>query len=102
MSEFTRVKAIEITFNEENRTINIKDFPLEEWSSIMTSASLYNTLSIRECRIERQMNPQDSTIANLKWVEARRRRLAEIDNKYKVAVGLEPFTFLNEADDALN
>ena len=100
MSEFNRVKGIEITFDEANRTIDIKGFPVEEWSQVMTSAYLYNELSIRQYKVERQMEPKHSTDENLKWVEARRRRLAAIEAIYKTAVGLTPVRGLDEATDA--
>lgn len=100
MSEFNRVKGIEITFDEASRTVNITGFPVEEWSNVLTTAFLYNTLSVRAYKVEREMAPEYSTAENLKWVETRRRRLAEIDNKFKIAVGQTPSRGLEEADDA--
>lgn len=100
MSEFNRVKGIEITFDEASRTVNITGFPVEEWSNVLTTAFLYNTLSVRAYKVEREMAPEYSTAENLKWVETRRRRLAEIDNKFKIAIGQTPSRGLEEADDA--
>lgn len=99
MGKFERTKGLTITFDEKKRTVDIKDFPVEEWSNVITAAFLYNTLSARELKVERQINPQYSTAENIEWVEVRRRRLTEIDNKFKIAVGQTPLN-LGDAEDA--
>lgn len=101
---FARIKKTTFSYDENKRTVTMTDVPWEFINSVLTQASLYNYLSLREYRVGDSHDEEYIRKENQQYCEAQRRQLAWFQAAMKAtAYGeqISQYTLKDVDDEAL-